>query len=67
MDLSIRKLLTIVGIESENFSVTFCLSDVSGIELFKVREDELAEIYRILSGITGQKTLDKFQAWRENP
>jgi AAA ATPase domain len=50
MCLSIRKLLTRIGIKHKDFSVTFSLFDVSVIEHFVAREEELAEMHRTLSG-----------------
>ena len=50
MRLSIRKLLTGIGIRHENFLVAFSLSNVSEIEHFVAREEELAEMHRTLSG-----------------
>jgi NB-ARC domain len=50
MHLSIKKSLTGIGIKYEDFSIVFSLSDVSGIEHFVVREEELAEMHRTLSG-----------------
>ena len=48
--LSIRKLLTGIGIRHKDFSVAFSLSDVSEIEHFVAREEELAEMHKTLSG-----------------
>jgi hypothetical protein len=44
------KLLTIVGIQREDFSVVFSLSNVSDVEHFIGREAELQEIHKALSG-----------------
>jgi hypothetical protein len=44
------KLLIRLGIQHENFSVTFSLSDVSEIDHFVAREEELAEMHRRLNG-----------------
>ena len=50
MYLSIRKLLTGIGIKYKDFSIAFSLSNVSKIKHFIVREEELAEMHRALSG-----------------
>ena len=47
---SVRKTLTRIGIKREDFSVAFSLSDVPEIEQFVAREEELAEIHRMLRG-----------------
>jgi hypothetical protein len=52
-----RKLLTRVGIKHEDFSVSFSLADISGIEHFVAREEELAEIHRNLSGDGSRRTV----------
>src|SRR5438045_3901236 len=57
MYVSIEKLLTRIGIKYEDFSIAFSLSDVSGIERFVAREEELAEIHRTLSGDGGRRTV----------
>ena len=46
----IAKLLTRSGFKREDFSVTFSLSDVSDVEHFVAREDELSKIHKTLSG-----------------
>jgi AAA+ ATPase superfamily predicted ATPase len=50
MQSSVRQLLTRIGTKREDFSVTFSLSNASGIEEFVAREEELAEIHRTLRG-----------------
>jgi hypothetical protein len=55
--LSIRKLLTGIGIRHKDFSVAFSLSDVSEIEHFVAREEELAEMHRTLSGDGSRRTV----------
>jgi hypothetical protein len=50
MHFGIKKLLTRVGTRHEDFSVAFSLSDVSEIEHFIAREEELAEMHKTLSG-----------------
>ena len=57
MHLSIKKLLTGIGFKYKDFSITFSLSDVSGIEHFVAREEELAEMHRTLSGDGGRRTV----------
>jgi hypothetical protein len=57
MWLSIRKLLTGIGIKHEDFSVTFSLSDVSEIDHFVAREEELAEMHMTLSGDGSRRTI----------
>jgi tetratricopeptide (TPR) repeat protein len=57
MRLSIRKLLTGIGIKHKDFSVAFSLSDVSEIEHFVAREEELAEMHKTLSGDGSRRTL----------
>ena len=57
MHPSIRKLLTGIGIKHEDFSIAFSLSDVSEIEHFVAREEELAEMHRTLSGDGGRHTV----------
>ena len=57
MRLSIRKLLTGIGIKHEDFSVAFSLSDVSEIEHFVAREEELAEMRKTLSGDGSRRTI----------
>jgi hypothetical protein len=49
MYLSIRKLLTRIGIKHKDFSVAFSLFNVSKIKYFIVREEELIEMYKTLS------------------
>ena len=44
------KILTIIGTKREDFSVTFSLANVSEIEQFVAREDELTEIHTTLRG-----------------
>ena len=55
--LSIRKLLTGIGIRHQDFSVAFSLSDVSEIEHFVAREEELAEMHKTLSGDSSRRTI----------
>jgi hypothetical protein len=55
--LSIRKSLTRIGIKHDDFSVAFSLSDVSGIEHFVAREEELGEMHRALSGDGSRRTV----------
>ena len=54
---SIRKLVTGIGIKYNDFSIAFSLSDVSEIEHFVAREEELAEIHRTLSGDGSRRTV----------
>lgn len=53
----IRKLLTGTGIKYEDFSIAFSLSNVSGIEHFVAREEELAEMHGTLSGDGSRRTV----------
>ena len=55
--LGVRKALTGIGSKREDFSVTFGLSDVSDIEQFVAREEELAEIHRTLRGDGTRRTV----------
>lgn len=48
--LGTAKLLTRSGFKLEDFSVPFSLSDVSNVEHFVAREDELSEIHKTLIG-----------------
>ena len=57
MHPSIRKLLTRIGIKHEDFSIAFSLSNVSEIEHFVAREEELAEIHRALSADGSRRTV----------
>ena len=57
MHRSIGEMLTGIGTKREDFSVAFSLSDVPEIEQFVAREEELAEIYRILRGDGGRRTV----------
>jgi hypothetical protein len=57
MSLSIIKLLTRVGIKREDFSIAFSLSNISGIEHFVAREEELAELHKTLSGDGSRRTV----------
>jgi hypothetical protein len=50
MHFSVRKTLTGIRIKREDFSVTFSLSNVPEIKQFVAREEELAEIHRMLRG-----------------
>ncbi|MCJ1360581.1 MAG: hypothetical protein MMC33_010589 [Icmadophila ericetorum] len=45
------------GTKYEDFSITFSLSGVSGIEYFVAREGELIEMHRILSGDGSRRTV----------
>ncbi|KAL5325692.1 hypothetical protein ACEPPN_006822 [Leptodophora sp. 'Broadleaf-Isolate-01'] len=38
------------GFKREDFSVTFSLSDVSEVEYFVAKEDELSKIHKTLKG-----------------
>jgi hypothetical protein len=53
----IRRLTTRIGTNREDFSVTFSLSDVSEIEHFVAREEELAEMHRTLRGDGSRRTV----------
>jgi hypothetical protein len=53
----IRKLITRIGIQREDFSVAFSLSDVSEIDHFVAREEELTEIHRKLNGDGSRRTV----------
>jgi hypothetical protein len=55
--LSIRKLLTGIGIRHKDFSVAFSLSDVSEIEHFVAREEEIAEMHKTLSSDGSRRTI----------
>jgi hypothetical protein len=55
--LSTRKLLTGVGINREDFSVTFSLSNVADIELFVARKEKLADMHKALSGDGSRRTV----------
>jgi len=57
MHPSIRKLLTGIGIKYEDFSIAFSLSNVSKIEYFVAREEELAEMHRTLGSDGGRCTV----------
>jgi len=57
MHLIIRKLLTGTGIKYEDFSIAFSLSNVSEIEHFVAREEELAEMHGTLSGDGSRRTV----------
>jgi hypothetical protein len=48
--LGVAKLLTRSGFKREDFSVTFSLYDVSEVEYFVAREDELSKIHKTLKG-----------------
>jgi hypothetical protein len=50
-------LLTGIGIRHKDFSVAFSLSDVSEIEHFVAREEELAEMHKTLSGDGSRRTI----------
>ena len=52
-----HSILTGIGIKRENFSVAFSLSDVPEIEQFVEREEELAEIHRMLCGDGSRRTV----------
>ena len=49
--------ITGIGTKQEDYSVTFSLSNVSEIEQFVAREDELAEIHRTLRGDGTRRTV----------
>jgi hypothetical protein len=53
----IRKLLTRLGIKREDFSVAFSLPNISDIEHFVAREEELAEIHKKLGGNGSRRTV----------
>jgi hypothetical protein len=57
MHSSVRKILTGIGINREDFSVSFSLSDVPEIEQFVAREEELAEMHRMLLGDGSRRTV----------
>ena len=57
MYCNVRKTLTKIGIKRDDFSVTFSLSDVPEIEKFVAREEELAEIHRMLRGDGSRRTV----------
>jgi len=57
MHSSIRKSLTGIGIKHEDFSIAFSLSNVSKIEHFVAREEELAEMHKTLSGNSSRRTI----------
>ena len=50
-------MLTGIGIRHKDFSVAFSLSDVSEIEHFVAREEELAEMHKTLSGDGSRRTI----------
>jgi hypothetical protein len=50
------KLLRITGTYREDFSVAFSLSDVSDVEHFVGRKEELEEIHGTLNGDSGRRT-----------
>jgi hypothetical protein len=50
MKRRIRKSLTEIGRKFEDFSISFCLTNVSETKHFVAREPELIEIHRTLSG-----------------
>ena len=54
---SVGKTLTGIGIEREDFSVAFSLSDVPKIDQFVAREEELTEIHRMLRGDGSRRTV----------
>jgi AAA ATPase domain len=57
MHSSVRKTLTRIGIQQEDFSVAFSLSDVPEIEQFVAREEELRQIHRMLRGEGSRRTV----------
>ena len=57
MHSSVRKTLTRIGIQQEDFSVAFSLSDVPEIEQFVAREEELRQIHRMLRGEGPRRTV----------
>ena len=52
-----RQLLTEIGSKYEDFSVTFSLSNVHGIDRFVAREAELEEMHSALSGDGSRHTV----------
>jgi AAA ATPase domain len=54
---SYREVLTEIGTKREDFSVVFSLSNVSEIEQFVAREEELSEIHRTLRGDGTRRTV----------
>ena len=54
---SVGKILIGIGINREDFSVAFSLSDVPEIEQFVAREEELVEIHRMLHGDGSRRTV----------
>jgi hypothetical protein len=56
MHSSVRTL-TRIGIQQEDFSVAFSLSDVPEIEQFVAREEELRQIHRMLRGEGSRRTV----------
>jgi hypothetical protein len=51
------EVLTEIGVQREDYSVAFSLSDVSGIEHFVAREKELGEIHENLMGNGSRQTV----------
>jgi hypothetical protein len=68
MHSSIRKILIGIGINREDFSVAFSLCDVPEIEQFVAREEELAEIHRMLRGDGSRRTvvLQARRSWKNS-
>jgi hypothetical protein len=56
-DQVLGSLLIGIGIKYEAFSIAFSLSDVSEIEHFVAREEELAEMHKALSGHGSRRTV----------
>lgn len=54
---STRGLLSKIGINHQDFSVAFSLADVSEIEHFVAREEELEEMHRALSSDGSRRTI----------
>jgi len=54
---NVRELLTRIGTRRQDFSVAFSLYDVSEIDQFVAREDELAEIHGTLRGDGSRHTV----------
>jgi hypothetical protein len=57
INLSIRKILNVVGVQREDFLVAFSLASISGVEHFVAREEELAEMHKIFSGDGSRRTI----------
>ena len=55
--LDIEKLLTVIGVQREDFLVSFNLVNVPKIEHFVAREEELAEMYKRLGSDGSRRTV----------